>query len=129
MGHGQWRQSAVIAGLLLASCAEKSPPRPTLEDALMATAMPSSICFFSLAAQAVPDPKVSLDRLMECSDHANRALDILAIRCKTLPPTTELSEDADAPVLQSGKPAPDELLVHLCAVFPWQNRPQRLRML
>jgi hypothetical protein len=120
---------AAVAALLLAACTQKPAPRPPIKALEAAIMAPISLCMHQWVAQAIADRPSPARRLAECSTHANRALDILSVRCRALPPVAEPPEDGMISARQPEDPAPDEQLVHLCAVLPWQDRSALARLL
>ena len=119
---------AMIVGLMLAACAPKPVPQHSLEDALAEAMMKSMTSTFICMAQRPRPVDASLSPL-DCSDHMGRALDILAVRCPGLPPAERLPQAPTAARRQAEDQPPDELLVHLCAVLPWQDRSALARLL
>lgn len=121
---------AMIAGLMLAACSPK--PMPTVNNAVRAAAARqtdlSLLCLTALRPGPTKssDPRFLLDQLTGCTWHLDRALTILTVRCPSLPATDPQPEQ-----LASGQrpeaPVPDELLVHLCAIFPWRDEPASTR--
>lgn len=117
---------AMIAGLMLAACAPK--PMPTVNNALRAAVTQqtdlSMLCFTALRPEPTKatDSRLLLDQLMDCNRHMAQALAILAVRCPSLPATDPRPEQP-ASGQHPEAPVPDKLLVHLCAVFPWQGQP------
>ncbi len=72
------------------------------------------------------NPENFLDAAEECSNHLGKVMAILAVRCRTLPAVVEPpEEDTNIPSRRPSQPAPDELLVHLCAALPWQDQPSQ----
>jgi hypothetical protein len=112
---------AIVAGMLPAACAQKPVPQPSLEDALVEAATKSMTSAFFCMTQRPRPTDASLSPL-GCSDHMERVLDILAVRCPGLPPVEGLPQAASVNRRQADDPPPDELLVHLCAALPWQDR-------
>jgi hypothetical protein len=122
---------AMIAGLMLAACAPK--PMPAANNALRAAVARqtdlSILCLTALrpGSTAPADPRLLLDHMTGCEWHLDRAWAILAVRCPSLPATAPQSEQP-ASGQRPEAPVPDELLVHLCAVFPWQDRSALARL-
>lgn len=119
---------AAVAALLLAACTQKPVTKPPIEVLQALIMAPIGLCMHQLVVQVTADRPSPARRLAECTTHANRALDILAVRCRALPPVAEPPEDGMISARQPEGPAPDELLVHLCAVLPWQDRTALVRL-
>ncbi|MGL4961417.1 MAG: hypothetical protein ACRC67_09305 [Inquilinus sp.] len=129
MRHARW-PNAAIAALLLAACAQKPVPQRSLDDALAEAMMKSMASTFICMTQR-PKPMDAAVPLfpLDCSVHMERALDILAVRCPGLPAAEGLPQAHTTARRQAEDPPPDELLVHLCAVLPWQDRSALARLL
>jgi hypothetical protein len=121
MRHARW-PNAAIAALLLAACAQKPVPQRSLDDALVETVM-KDMRWVTFCMIQRPRPMDAPLFPLDCSDHMEQALGILAVRCPRLAPAEDLPQAPTTARRQAEDPAPDELLVHLCAALPWRDQP------
>lgn len=135
MTRTRW-PGAAIAALLLAACAQKPAPRnPVTEMAfdLMSSAITSTMLCTPRRPLPSTTDTTSLSSWVEdreaCREHLQQALDILEVRCRGLPPAESPPQVSIAARRQAEDPSPDPLLVHLCAVLPWQDRSGLARLL